>query len=407
MNAPTFYAFPLGPNSEITLEGYVIFRAVPFCSTGELPYRADEVPAGLEPVDGIVYMNRTLDEITRAETMASAEGKPITIRHPPKLINGGFVDTDSAQILTAGHLHNVCPGIGEKAGKLVADFMFTTKEGIAALKNMREISPGFAYEAIPEAPGHARMTNIVFNHVALVEEGRAGAELRLLDEKTVSTSEVKRMPKKPISRRTWLDKMFGKALDEAMPEDGEAGGVTDPADALVQVLAEAKAAREEMVTFKAALADIQKALATLLADEEAEKAQAAKVAQDKKAADDAAGADGACKDGMAMDGATIAAAEIVAPGVARDKNMVVNALGKVTSTTEGAELVAGLAGKALDAMNDAEKVMVLKSAAAVIAERRKAATAVIGRATDAGDTKPELLDTPEKHNAYWQKRKGA
>jgi len=102
---------------------------------------------------------------------------PVTNGHPPEL----FVDVNNAKQLSIGHLgENIQPD-----GKFViAPLLITTRDGVDAVGAGRiEWSCGYELDLIKEEgiwngvePYDSRQTNIIYNHLALVDEARAGHE---------------------------------------------------------------------------------------------------------------------------------------------------------------------------------------------------------------------------------------
>ncbi|WP_066922903.1 DUF2213 domain-containing protein [Methylobacterium sp. CCH5-D2] len=197
----TFYApSRLGPSQTLTPEGFLICEAVPIARTGQMHYAAGELP--LEPgADGIITVERDAAEVFRPETMASFEGKPVTDDHPPV-----DVTPSNWSRFARGFVRNVRQGVGDHADLLLADLVITCADTIAAVRaGKREVSCGYDAEYEQAGSGRGRQTNIIGNHVALVEEGRCGPRCAIGDHK---------MPK---SKRTVWDRLTTafKAKDEA------------------------------------------------------------------------------------------------------------------------------------------------------------------------------------------------
>lgn len=404
-----FYTFPISEHLEQTPEGFLICRDVPIAMAGTFDYAGFEVDPKLQLIDNKISIERLPEDIFRPATIASAEGKPVLIyRHPSLQMDGGFVTPETAKMFTVGHAQNVRAGQNGSGNKLLADLFLTDRETIdAVLRNeIREVSPGFASKWQQEVPGKARNIDIVFNHVALVRQGRAGAELAIQDSKP---QEVKKMPGE--TKRTWLtglmEKAFGKAtLDEAMPAE-EAKG--DPADALKQVLAELEALKAKI----AGVEELKAKLDELLAHEAEEKELMAKAAQDKKdpaAKVDPAAAGGAvadpavagqdCNAGVTHDSAVISAAEIVAPGCnVKDKGLVKAALAAGLKNDARETIEKALGGVTLDSLDDKAAVVVLRSIAGTLTEARKAA-ALPGTAIHDAQKPGSLRTDPRDHNEF-------
>lgn len=214
-----FYAVEqLGPKQSITPEGFLICHDVPIARTGNQLYLAEEVPIEAGP-DGVVTVVREEAEVFRPETIASFEGKPVTIDHPDD-----FVSPENWKELAVGLVQNVRRGEGQDKDLLIADLLITDRDAINKVRaGLREVSCGYDADYEQLEPGKGAQTNIIGNHVALVVRGRAGRRCAIQD-------------KEPITmKRSWKDRIwaaFGsrdaEGLEEALKE-GE-GKKTDDED---------------------------------------------------------------------------------------------------------------------------------------------------------------------------------
>jgi len=122
---------------------------------------------------------RAPEEVLRADSLATLRGVPLTDRHPED-----FVTAKNARKLGRGH-------IGEDVradGDLVAATVTIEDEeliGVVERGDRRELSAGYTAE-LDTTPGvfrgeryDARQINIRYNHVSIVDAGRAGARVKL------------------------------------------------------------------------------------------------------------------------------------------------------------------------------------------------------------------------------------
>lgn len=243
----------LSENQALTPEGFLLCKNVPIARTGEQLYTADEI--GLEPRgDGLVKIIRDADEVFRPETLASFEGKPVTIDHPD-----GVVTPRNWRQLTVGTVQNVRRGDGIQDDLLLADLLITDQRGIEAVRGgLREVSCGYDAEYVQDGPGIGKQKDIIGNHVALVERGRAGPRCSIQDKETVM---------KPTKKPTWLDKLrkFLDAEEEAMKEEEEKKTTDSDDDE-----EEPKKTSDESPEVLERLAKIEAVLAKLVPVEEAE-----------------------------------------------------------------------------------------------------------------------------------------
>jgi hypothetical protein len=149
-----------------------------------------------------VYVTRAAEELFQEDTIASFEGKALTILHP-----SDFVNPQNWAQLAKGVVQNVRRGTGEQESDLVADFLITVSDAIALVKEgLREVSCGYEAEYTQTGVGRGVQTNIVGNHVALVEEGRAGSSYAINDHKGKGSMTLKEK----------IQAIFAKAQDEAI-----------------------------------------------------------------------------------------------------------------------------------------------------------------------------------------------
>jgi uncharacterized protein len=160
----------IGRKQSITPEGFLLCEEVPIARVGSQDYAYFELPE-LEAKDGVIVADRTADVLFSAETLASFEGKPITIDHPPD-----FVTPANYMSVARGTVRNVRRGEGAQSDLMLADLLITDAEAIRRVqsKDLNQVSNGYDAEYEQIAPGRARQTNIVGNHVALVKSARCG-----------------------------------------------------------------------------------------------------------------------------------------------------------------------------------------------------------------------------------------
>lgn len=197
-----FTTSKLSENIRKTPEGYLVCIGVPIARTGEMVYAKGETPLEAGP-DGKVIITRDADEVFRPETMASFEGKSITVAHPED-----FVSPENWSELTHGIVQNVRRGKGDEENDLISDFLVMAAEAIELVEGgLREVSCGYEAEYIQTGIGRGIQKNIIGNHVALVEEGRAGTSYAINDHK--GKGSVMKLGDK-------IKAIFGKAQDDAL-----------------------------------------------------------------------------------------------------------------------------------------------------------------------------------------------
>lgn len=197
----------LSENIKETPEGYLLCCDVPIARTGWQEYGPGETPLEVGE-DGRVWISREADEVFRPQTVASFNGKSVTIKHPEE-----FVGPKNWQQLTHGSAQNVRKGdeVDEDGEEmLLADLLITDEFAIGLVKNgLREVSCGYDAEYEQTADGEGRQFNIIGNHIALVEQGRAGTTYAIKDHK----GKVTHMDLKSLAEKI---KNLGKTVDEAL-----------------------------------------------------------------------------------------------------------------------------------------------------------------------------------------------
>lgn len=200
----------IGNTLEKTPEGFLLARDVAIARTGEMLYGPGEVftedsngmripfPVGR---DGIIHIHRDASEVFSADTIASAQGKPIVDEHPEY----ENVDPSNWRELAVGSVNNVRRGDGANSDLMIADFLITDAAAIqAVLDGKKEVSCGYdaKYEVL--SPGYGKQHKIIINHVALVDSGRCGSRCAIGDRQTVVQKRRRTMK--------WFDKLK-KAVD--------------------------------------------------------------------------------------------------------------------------------------------------------------------------------------------------
>lgn len=242
----------LGAKRSTTPEGFLVCHDVPIARTGTQLYTSDEVPIDPGP-DGLIRIERPPEEVFRPETLTSFEGKPVTVEHP-----NDFVTPENWGRLAVGSTTNVRRGEGIADDLLIADLVITDQGAISYVnKTLPEVSAG--YEAVYQQTdaGRGVQRDIVGNHVALVERGRAGPRCSIQDKEPT-------MSKTTPKTRTWMDRLRTafKANDEAAMEEalaeakktGDEDGDDDEDD------------EKKSKTGDAAIAALTKAVSKLTAD---------------------------------------------------------------------------------------------------------------------------------------------
>jgi uncharacterized protein len=219
----------LSENIRETPEGFLFCLGVPIARTGYQIYGQGETPLEVDE-NGEVEIYRAPEEVFRPQTIASFQGKPVTIQHPDD-----FVTPKNWSQLAKGIVQNARKGAekdenGEEC--LVADLLITDAFTIELVKaGLREVSCGYDAEYEQTGKGRGKQVNITGNHLALVEQGRAGESYAINDHERREDMRTEKLIEN-------LKKRFGaKVIDEAM---GDEETVTDKGyDELVKTMKDA------------------------------------------------------------------------------------------------------------------------------------------------------------------------
>ena len=112
----------LSKNRKVTPEGYLVCLDVPVARTGTLEYAPSELPDDFGDDAGSVLVSRSPADVFDQVSIASYEGKPVTVGHPED-----DVVPDNWRELACGHAQNVRPGRDREADLLLADLLITDR----------------------------------------------------------------------------------------------------------------------------------------------------------------------------------------------------------------------------------------------------------------------------------------
>jgi hypothetical protein len=203
----------LGANQSLTREGFLVCKDVPIARTGVMIYVGGEVPGLIPARDGLIEVERTPEVVFCPNSIASFEGKPVTMDHPEE-----DVDPTNWKRLAVGTVMNVRRGEGFLKDSLVADLFITDKDAIRVIRSgdKRQVSCGYdaTYDQIE--PGFGRQSSVVGNHVAIVNRGRCGESCRIGDTEMTELSWTEKVQR---AFRTGDAKAFNAAIKDFDPAE--------------------------------------------------------------------------------------------------------------------------------------------------------------------------------------------
>jgi len=376
----------ISPRISSTPEGYLLCEAVPIARTGTQLYAKDETP--IETDSGIVTIHRTEEEVFSPETLASFEGKSVTLDHPDE-----FVSPDNWRALTVGLAQNVRRGEYEEADLLLADLLITDREAITAIQknNLRQVSCGYDTHYIQDSIGVGRQTNIIGNHVALVSRGRAGVRCSIRDKETI----------KMVKKRSAIDRLL--AYFHAKDEESFQEAVEEVKDELEEAKKEDKAT-DAMSKILDSLKAIDERLEKLEAKDEDEDVPAEDSPTDVVAAGkiEEAGV-------VVHDSELRSRVEILSPSLkfkSKDTAMVesINAALGIQETAEAVKVF--LRGRAVDSLSASQVADVFLASSDLVAQLNKA-KGTRHSAVDMGSMRPAHLTVDEinkRNREFWSKK---
>ena len=259
----------LSPRQGLTPEGFLVCYDVPITRTGTLLYGKDEVPIDADAT-GMVQIDRMAEDVFRPETIASFEGKPVTISHPDDLIT-----PETWKSVSVGITQNVRRGEGAMQDLLLSDLIVMDAEAIREVKGgLREVSCGYDADYEQIAPGRGYQKNIIGNHVALVLKGRAGSRCSIQDhkkEKEHMTFKDKMKKLFPFISASTIDAVKDDDIKELMGENKETG--------------DAAAIDKRFKDLEGSVGELKESFEKFMEEEAKEKEH--KASEDKKTKDDA------------------------------------------------------------------------------------------------------------------------
>lgn len=176
-----YFTTKLSDNIEVLQNGYLRCNNVIMGRTGTQQYSTKEL--GIQTSDGknyIVNVNRHEEDVFHPDTLKSIEGMSVTIGHPKDdKGNVMFVTTKNVDNLSVGTILNV----RREGDNLVGDIVIDDERAIEMVvnKEVRELSLGYDTKYELDGEEALKQTNIIVNHLAIVEKGRAG-NARIVDE---------------------------------------------------------------------------------------------------------------------------------------------------------------------------------------------------------------------------------
>lgn len=209
-----YYGDKISDNMSLTPEGYLCCANVPIGRIGWMDYYGQELPADFgEPFGSLCKVYRSPEELFSDATISSFEGKSVTNTHPTSNL-----DINTTPMIERGHMQN----IRRDGDFLVADLFVKDAGLVSEIQNKlkREVSCGYDCSWHKIGDGKYEQKNIIGNHVAVVQNGRAGSKVAIHDSKPKKEQILggkKYMGK--ISKKVLTAMGFKAYVQDAEPED--------------------------------------------------------------------------------------------------------------------------------------------------------------------------------------------
>lgn len=231
-----YYGVKLSDNWIETPEGYVIFKNAVIGRTGFQKYKIGELAEDERELQKIVgdlnseiELFRSPEEVFSPKTIASFETKSITDGHPDKLLT-----LDTVKEHECGQITNVRAGLEPlESGDLplLADLVVKSRNLIDKIKaGLRELSCGYNYHVLRQGDLLLQV-DIIGNHVAIVNVGRAGPEASIKDSLETSTG------KRGFNMSVFLDRLLNRPTKDRIAtwaKDAKPEEIVAAMDALVE-----------------------------------------------------------------------------------------------------------------------------------------------------------------------------
>ena len=240
---------------KLTPEGLLRSGAV-LTRAGDFDYTRKEL--GLEG-DGTITITRTMESLRHPDTLKSLRGAPITLGHPPE---GVTPENWKKEVVGA-----IAGDPAMDSNTIIGDVLIGDKEALKRLDDgIAELSIGYDFVM---GSDYATIGALRVNHVALVERGRAGSSVRVLDslDNNDPDKSLEGDDEMPMTKQEMMDAMkdaANAALDAAMKRqkmdatntDAMKGVLKDTIDAMMKPI------MEDMKKMKDEAADQKKAIDT-------------------------------------------------------------------------------------------------------------------------------------------------
>lgn len=210
--------------------GFLIITQNPIAKAGVFEYLKSEILPDFKGDDELVKVYRPFEALEKAKD--SFANKPIKLTHKWVGDEANTADGAIASNITAD----------KDNGYLIADLIIYNPELIAKIESgeIVELSPAYTGEVLQksgrfdgEAYDYTQSVDCV-NHLAVVENGRSGSDLRILDENPRERKETMDLKKFKDELSKLISRFKDEEVQDNEPKEQE---TADSADLAAQILA--------------------------------------------------------------------------------------------------------------------------------------------------------------------------
>lgn len=206
--ASFYFTTKISDNREIRDDG-CLYSNVVMGRTGTQEYLGFELGFNNKDKNKTFKVHRYEEDVFHKDTLKSGLGKPVTDEHPEEDVNIDNLDEyRKGVILKFEREDNNLVGMIKVEDKKLIKLISKNKK--------RELSLGYQCKLVKDEYGNYKQTEIIINHLAVVEQGRAGNAV-ILDSKNKT---------KEVTKLNILEKIFGnKKVTSLILDDGSKVGL--------------------------------------------------------------------------------------------------------------------------------------------------------------------------------------
>lgn len=174
-NGMFYQRVKISDNMETEKEtGFLYCRNSILGHVGVQQYNGYEVGIGDQDIVDVI---REPEDVFDEDSLASMDGKPITLLHPDEMVT-----SENFKKYAVGFIKNV----HREGDLIIGDLVINDMEAIEKVIDgeIKDLSLGYQAKLVPTGDGRLKQKDIIINHLAIVPEGRA-QYARIVDENTV------------------------------------------------------------------------------------------------------------------------------------------------------------------------------------------------------------------------------